>query len=295
MATLLDDLRRASATSTELTALAEQLAPSVVAVRTPRSTGSGVIWNETGVIVTNHHVVPGEQAEVVLVDGRRWPAEVTARSEQLDLAALRTKGGADALGRQAATIGDSSKIRPGELVVAMGNPAGERNALTLGIVIARTSDSGDDDERIQAAVTLRPGNSGGALADVRGRVVGIPHLIVGGGLALSVPSNAVDRFLQTGRATGDRLGILGRWVELPRSVRERHGLSDRPGLLLLAIQPGSPAESAGLLLGDVVVDAEGSGLRDLSRWLAAASADQSSRLAALRGGDLRWVEVRRPR
>ncbi|HUX86573.1 MAG TPA: trypsin-like peptidase domain-containing protein [Chloroflexota bacterium] len=293
MATILDEIQRASATSTELGALAERLAPSVVAVLTPRSTGSGVIWNDTGVVVTNHHVVPGEQAEVLLVDGRRWPAAVTARSERLDLAALQTKGDSGALGRQAATVGDSSKIRPGELVVAMGNPYGERNALTLGVVIARTSDSGEDDERIQAAVSLRPGNSGGALADVRGRVVGIPHLIVGGGLALSVPSNAVNRFLQMGGASGDRLGIFGRSVELPRLVRERNNVSDRPGLLILGIQANSLAERAGLQLGDVLIDVPGSSFGELSRW-GSVTAGQSMRLAALRGGDLRWVEVRRP-
>ncbi|HLH72056.1 MAG TPA: trypsin-like peptidase domain-containing protein [Chloroflexota bacterium] len=291
MTTALDQLSQTAAVSTELASLAERLVPSVVAVRTSRSTGSGVIWNASGVVVTNHHVVPGEQAEVVLADGRRRPAEVFARAKRLDLAALRARDGEE-IGQQAATIGDSSAVRPGELVVAMGNPYGERNALALGVVIAGVSPAGGDDERIHATIRLRPGNSGGALADVRGRVIGIPHLVLSGGLGLSVPSNTVNRFLQGDGANREWLGILGRWVPLPQPVVAQYNLSGRPGLLVLGITPGSPAEKAGFVLGDVLVDA-GDSLGDLSARLA-ASAIVPLRLATLRAGALHWVEIHLP-
>jgi serine protease Do len=192
---------RAGRLSEELALLAGRVARSVVAVRDARfGAGSGVVWDRQGLVVTNSHVVPGEHAEVVLADGARLPARVAARAPHLDLAALQVDGAWPSTGWAPATIGDSSRLRAGELVLAVGNPLGERNAVTLGVVSGRGSASllGAPGEVLQVAISLRPGNSGGALADARGRVVGIPHRVTGRGLAVAVPSHVVERFLHGG-------------------------------------------------------------------------------------------------
>jgi serine protease Do len=178
------------AVSVELGRIAERVARSVVGVRgSPASSGSGVVWNERGLVVTNYHVAPGRRAEVVLVDGTRLAARVVRQSQALDLAALQVE---PAAGLVAATLGPSDALRVGELVVAVGNPLGERNAVTLGMVSARPRPG----RPLRLAIVLRPGNSGGALADARGRVVGVPNMVTGWGLALAIPAATVERFLR---------------------------------------------------------------------------------------------------
>jgi serine protease Do len=136
-------------------------------------------------VITNHHVVPGKVAEVSVLGGRRLRAQVVRRAPALDLAALRVEG--DLPG--GVSIGDSDRLRVGDLVVAVGNPMGERNAPSLGIVASSA------DDVLRLSITLRPGNSGGALVNAHGEVVGIPHMVTGNGLALAVSSRTVRRFL----------------------------------------------------------------------------------------------------
>lgn len=178
--------------------LARHVAASVVAVHSGRwGSGSGVLWDEPGLVVTNHHVVRGERAEVRFPDGTRLEARLVARDASTDLAALRLEGDAPTSARPA-QVGGSAALRVGEVVLAVGNPLGERNAATLGILSGRRQaslDGGAPGEVLQLAITLRPGNSGGALADARGRVVGIPHMVNGPGLGLAVPVEAVRRLL----------------------------------------------------------------------------------------------------
>jgi serine protease Do len=185
--------------SEELAELAAKVSASVVVVRGMRNgAGSGVVWNDQGLVVTNAHVVPGEWAEVELPNRGRLRAQLVARSRHLDLAALQIVPPLPTSGLVPAAIGDSGRLNVGELVVAVGNPLGERNAITLGIVGGTGSTSWPDGQRdvLRLSITLRPGNSGGALADVQGRIVGIPHMVVGQGLALAVPSRVVGQFLR---------------------------------------------------------------------------------------------------
>jgi serine protease Do len=176
--------------SSDLERVAALVARSVVGVRgSPASSGSGVVWNDRGLVITNYHVVPGTRAEVVLVDGRRLPARVVRQSRSLDLAALQVEP--MSAGLAPAAIGDSHGLRAGELVVAVGNPMGERNAVTMGMLSAAPRAG----RPLRLALVLRPGNSGGALADARGRVVGVPNMVTGWGLALAIPSATVERFL----------------------------------------------------------------------------------------------------
>jgi serine protease Do len=187
--------------SNALGELARDVGRSVVLVRgSMGSSGSGVIWDQPGLVITNHHVVPGPAAELTISGGRRLRARVVRRAPALDLAALQIEGD---LG-EGATVGDSDTLRVGDLVVAVGNPMGERNAPSLGIVASAAGDV------LRLSVTLRPGNSGGALVNARGEVVGIPHMVTGNGLALAVSSRSVRRFLSgaTGEVEQDNL----RWI-----------------------------------------------------------------------------------
>jgi serine protease Do len=189
--------------SDALSELAREVAHSVVLVRGSRgSAGSGVIWDQPGVAITNHHVVPGPEAELIVQGGQRVHARVVRRAPRLDLAALRMDD--DVQGW--AQIADSDQLRVGDLVVAVGNPMGERNAPSLGVLAAAP------DDVLRLAITLRPGNSGGALVDARGHVVGIPHMVTGSGLALAVSSRTVRRFLEGASGELEEYEESLRWV-----------------------------------------------------------------------------------
>jgi serine protease Do len=183
--------------------LTREVARSVVLVRgSMGSSGSGVIWDRpsSGLVITNHHVVPGPIAELTVAGGRRLKARVVRRAPALDLAALEVEGD---LGH-GAQVGDSDQLQVGDLVVAVGNPMGERNAPSLGIVASAA------DDVLRLSITLRPGNSGGALVNARGQVVGIPHMVTGNGLALAVASRRVRQFLNgaTGETEQDNLSWI---------------------------------------------------------------------------------------
>jgi serine protease Do len=211
MVIAIQELTRVDELSADTARIADLVSQSVVLVRSGYGTGSGVVWNDNGIVVTNNHVVRGDRAGVILPNGSRLGARVILRAPGMDLAALEVESGfEDEL--IPASIGDSTRLRPGELIVAVGNPMGERNAVTLGMVSAdgyrKPARPG---EPILAAITLRPGNSGGALANVRGQVVGIPHMIVGNGLALAIPSRAVEWMLRDGRDFTLVAPVRGSW------------------------------------------------------------------------------------
>jgi serine protease Do len=257
-------------------ALAERLRRSAVTVRgRGPGGGSGVIWQPDGLIITNAHVAQGSQAIVDLWDGRTFEARVTERDARRDLAALVI----DARDLPAAFIGDSRRLRVGELVLAMGNPLGVVGALSAGIVHTIGPHEGHGQEQwVQADVRLAPGNSGGPLVDARGYVVGINSMIYGG-LALAVPSNAVERFLRLGRRP--QLGVaLQPVVATVADIR-------LPGLLIVGIDDGSAAETSGLFIGDILVGANGRSfehLDDLGDALADAGAGATLNLDIVRAG-----------
>jgi serine protease Do len=181
--------------------LAREVARSVVLVRgSMGSAGSGVIWDQPGLVITNHHVVPGPLAELTMAGGRRLRARVVRRAPALDLAALQV----DSALADGMRVGDSDSLRVGDLLVAVGNPMGERNAPSLGILASAPGDV------LRLSITLRPGNSGGALVNARGEVVGIPHMVTGNGLALAVSTRSVRQFLNG--ATGEQEQDNLRWV-----------------------------------------------------------------------------------
>lgn len=268
----------------ELAGVAEALRAATVQVRSGRgSGGAGVVWSADGTIVTNAHVLRGDGARVVLADGRELRARVVAKDEGRDLARLEV----DAAGLSAAEVGDAGVLRPGEVVMALGNPLGWVGALAFGVVheVPRSPRTGDP-RWIRADIRLAPGNSGGPLANARGRVVGINTMIVGG-LGVAIPVSTVARFL----ADGGRTPTLG--VTL-RPVGVREGSTLRAGLLVLGVAPGSPAEAGGILPGDVLLSLDGAALDgpgDLAATLAESSAGASVRVGLARGGRVMEREV----
>lgn len=298
MAAILEELTRSGQLSDEAAELADRVRASVVVVRGSRfGGGSGVVWDGRGLVVTNHHVVPGERAEIMLANGAKVPARTLAHSESLDLAALQIEGSLPSEGLTPASKGDSTRLRVGELVVAVGNPMGERNAVTMGMVsgVGVTNWFGKPKEVVQVAITLRPGNSGGALADVHGRVVGIPNMVINTGMALAVPGHVVERFLAEVQQRRGRFGFGGQLVELPQSLTLSPGLSTRSGIMLMAIEPDSPAERAGLTIGDILIDVHAPGANgppaDLMDRLGSIPPGQPAVIRVLRASRLYELEV----
>jgi serine protease Do len=276
-----------AATSTSFGEIAESLRRSTVLVYAgPRGNGSGVIWASDGLIVTNSHVARRERLRVQLWDSRELDATLVSSDSVRDVAALRV----NAKDLPAAIHGDSSRVRPGELAIAIGNPLGFVGALTTGVVHAVGPLPGLGSQPwVQAGVRLAPGNSGGPLADAAGRVIGI-NTMVAGRLALAIPSNAVVDFLSGANASDAWLGVTLYPVQVPRSGGRA---AKTFGLVVLEVQPGSPAARASLLAGDILLGTEGkpfSLLEDLSRALR-GTGPRLLRLEFLRGDYTRTRRV----
>jgi len=228
--------------------IAEQLRRSTVLVQAGgRGAGSGVIWSSAGIIVTNAHVVRGSRINIQLWDGREFEAAIHSRDPRRDLAELRI----EATDLPAASAADSSKVRPGEIAIAIGNPMGFVGALATGVIHAMGPLRGLGTQSwVQADVRLAPGNSGGPLANAHGQVLGI-NTMVAGRLALAIPSNAVGDFLSAGPANA-WLGVTLHPTLIPRS----DGAAKTFGLVILEVEPESPADLASLLPGDILLGTE---------------------------------------
>jgi len=265
--------------------IAEQLRRStVLVVPGERGNGSGVIWSADGVIVTNAHVARAAQMRVQLWDGREFDAALVSRDTRRDLAELRV----NAANLPAATAADSAQVRPGELAIAIGNPLGFVGALTTGVIhTVGPLRNFASQSWVQADVRLAPGNSGGPLADSRGRVIGI-NTMVAGSLALAVPSNAVTQFLASDPIDA-WLGVNVAPVRVPLPGSRSKAF----GLVLLEVESGSPAANASLMPGDILLGTDEksfSSLDDLSSSLQ-GKGPRLLRLAFLRGNYERFRRV----
>ncbi|MDZ4691854.1 S1C family serine protease [Terricaulis sp.] len=250
----------------------DTIGPAVIGVRrTSRQrdlydgAGSGVIISPDGYALTNNHVVRGAgRIEGVLNDGSVVGAEIVGCDPDTDLALLRLAGGR----HHAAQLGDSDDLKVGELSIAIGNPLGLQATVTVGVISAlRRTLRGENgrliEDVIQTDAALNPGNSGGALVDAHGAVVGINTAMIGGaqGICFAVPSNTaksiVPELMRNGRVARGWFGIAGQSQELSRALVRRIGLDVESGVLVVAVTSGGPAELAGLHIGDVVLKLDG--------------------------------------
>jgi len=288
--------------------VAEQLAPSVVSLRITRPTrrgrmpagaGSGVVLTPDGYILTSAHVVGRGRAtgSVALADGRELGFDVVGRDPLSDLAVLRAAGS----DLQPAQLGEADDLRVGQLVIAIGNPHGFSGSVTAGVVSAlgralparpgRGKPVRIIDNVIQTDAALNPGNSGGALVDGNGRVVGVNTALAGIGLGLAVPVNASTRriigaLIGEGRVRRAYLGIAGGPRPLPPRLVAARGRRD--GVEVIEVVDGSPAADAGLRPGDLILEVDGRAVEsatDLQRMMVAELIGQEVGLLAWRSGD----------
>jgi S1-C subfamily serine protease len=290
-----------------VTTVAERLAPSVanlrVTTRRGRGGGSGVVVTPDGFLLTSAHVVAGAgaRARVSFVDGSDLPARVIGADPLSDLAVLR----ADSARLEAAELGDAAALRVGQLVVAIGNPHGYAGSVTAGVVSALgrslPARSGRNvriiDDVIQTDAALNPGNSGGALVDGRGRLVGINTAVAGVGLGLAVPINDTTRrivsaLMRDGRVRRAWLGIAGGGRPLPPRVAAMLG-RDR-AVEVVEVVSGSPAALAGLRPEDLVVAVDGTpvrGVDDLQRLMTEERIGVSATLDVVRDASVRQLAL----
>jgi S1-C subfamily serine protease len=288
--------------------IVEQVESSVVAVAVEgqggRGEGSGVIWDDEGLIVTNDHVVAGaSEVEVVLASGARLEAEVAETDPLSDIAVLRV----EREGLPAAEFADRLP-EVGELAIAMGNPLGFEQTVTAGIVSAlhRSIPSGGQTpalvDLIQTDAPISPGNSGGALVDGDGKVIGInvaylPPQTAGAvsiGFAIPAPTavSVVRQLLETGRVARAFLGVVP--VQITPDLAEEFGLSVESGAGVERVEPGSAAVEAGLRGGDIIVAFEGKGIatvEDLFTRLRAFRPGDTVTLTIVRDGKRRQIDV----
>lgn len=227
----------------------------------PRGVGSGFILSSDGLIMTNHHVVDGaDELIVTLADKREFKAKLVGSDERTDVAVVKIEAG----GLKPVRIGDVSRLRVGEWVVAIGSPFGLENTVTAGIVSAKQRETGDYLPFIQTDVAINPGNSGGPLLNMRGEVVGINSQIYsrsGGfqGISFAIPIDEAMRVAEqlktTGRVTRGRIGVL--IDQVSKEVAESIGLGKPRGALVRAVEPDSPAAKAGIEPGDIIVRFDG--------------------------------------
>lgn len=291
--------------SRAVTRVVKAVAPSVVSIsvthgdpeqRTRRNegTGSGFIFAADGLILTNSHVVEGaHRVAVTLPDGQECTADVVGHDPDTDLAVVRIT----ATELTAATLGDSGRLRPGQLVVAIGNPYGFQHTVTAGVVSAlgrslRSRSGRLIEQVIQTDAALNPGNSGGPLVASDGRVVGVNTAIIAGGQGLSfaVPINTamlvVPALLRDGRVRRGYLGIAGQTVPLLRRVTRFHRLTQDTAVLVTSVESGAPADRAGLRDGDLVVSLDDTiiaSLDDLHRALTDERIGSRAQMGILRG------------
>ena len=298
--------------SLAVTTVAERLSPSVANLRVSRRVrggrildggGSGVVITPDGFTLTSAHVVARTEGKgrASFVDGRELEFQVVGSDPLSDLAVLRV----DARDLVPAELGDAERLRVGQLVVAIGNPHGFTGSVTAGVVSALgrslPTRSGANvrvvDNVIQTDAALNPGNSGGALADGRGRVVGINTAVAGVGLGLAVPINAATRrivgaLMAEGRFRRAYLGIAGGPRPLPpRLARE---LGRKSGVEIAQVVEGGPADLAGMRAEDLIVELEGTpieGMDDLQRVVVGEVIGRAVRAKVVRGGRERELEL----
>lgn len=264
----------------------------------PRGVGSGFVLTSDGLIMTNAHVVDGvDEMIVTLTDKREFKAKLIGADKRSDVAVVKI----EASGLPAVKVGDVSRLKVGEWVMAIGSPFGLENTVTAGIVSAKQRDTGDYLPFIQTDVAINPGNSGGPLINMRGEVVGINSQIYsrsGGfmGISFSIPIDEAmrvsDQLRSTGRVSRGRIGVQ---IEpVTKEVAESIGMGKVQGALVRAVESGSPAEKAGVEAGDIILKFDGKAIEkssDLPRMVGSTKPGSRSTLSVFRRGGYKDLNV----
>jgi S1-C subfamily serine protease len=308
-----DDSPLLDAYSNAVVGAAEKISPSGVKIevtqagrtrsgepRERQGGGSGFIFTPDGLILTNSHVVhDASRIEASLSDGRRFPAQMIGDDAATDLAVIRIDPSSDAPNLFAAPLGDSQKLRVGQLAIAIGNPYGFQYTVTAGVVSAlgrslRSYSGRLIEDVIQTDASLNPGNSGGPLVNSAGQVVGVNTAMIpmAQGLCFAIGINTAKfvagRLLRDGRIRRSYIGVEAQTVPLHRRLVRFYDLPSENGVVVMSVSNGSPARKAGLREGDVIVALDAkpvAGVDDLHRLLTDARVGVSSSLTVLR-----WTE-----
>ena len=262
-----------------------------------RLPASGIVWTQPGVVFTAHHVVERDENIIVgLPGGESVPATLAGRDPTTDLAVLRL----DVPAASPANFAEPDGLRVGHMILALGRPGGSVRA-TMGIIGAlgkewRTPAGGSVDRYLQTDTVMYPGFSGGPLVDVSGRILGLntSALLQGVSLTLPIPTlrRVVDDLLAHGRVWRAHIGVGLQPTRLPKELADE--LGQETGLLLLSVEPGSPADLGGLFLGDTIVSLGGRPVRHLDDLMASLSGDQVGKdlpVKILRAGSLLEIQV----
>lgn len=264
----------------------------------PRGVGSGFILSPDGYVMTNAHVVEGaDEVIVTLTDKREFKAKIIGSDKRSDVAVVKI----DATGLPAVKIGDVSRLKAGEWVMAIGSPFGLENTVTAGIVSAKQRDTGDYLPFIQTDVAINPGNSGGPLINMRGEVVGINSQIYsrsGGfmGISFAIPIDEAMRVSEqlrvSGRVSRGRIGVQIETVS--KDVAESIGLGKTQGALVRGVETGSPAEKAGIEAGDIIIRYDGKAVEkvsDLPRLVGNTKPGTKTHVTVFRRGATRDLSI----
>ena len=264
----------------------------------PRGVGSGFILTSDGLVMTNAHVVDGaDEVIVTLTDNREYKAKIIGADKRTDVAVLKI----EATGLPAVKIGDVSRLKVGEWVMAIGSPFGLENTVTAGIVSAKQRDTGDYLPFIQTDVAINPGNSGGPLINMRGEVVGINSQIYsrsGGfqGISFAIPideaARVSDQLRATGKVTRGRIGV--QIDQVSKDIAESIGLGKAQGALVRGVEAGAPADKAGIEAGDIITKFDGKQIEkstDLPRMVGNVKPGTKSVVTVFRRGVTRDFSV----
>lgn len=276
--------------SNELAGMVEAAGPAIVRVEGRRRLpASGIVWSDDGIVVTAHHVVErDDRIGVGLADGKQVDAELVGRDPTTDLAVLRIEGAQPS----SAMSAQEDDLSVGHLVLALGRP-GRTVQATLGIVSAlgtswRTAAGGTIDRYLQTDVVMYPGFSGGPLVDAEGKVLGLNTSALRG-VSLTIPNLTIDRVVESilshGRVQRGYLGVGVQPVNLPEAISKE--LGQDTGLILISVEPDSPAEAGGLTLGDTLLSVNGEPVRRLGDLLSLLSGElvgEQVLISILRGG-----------
>jgi len=302
-----DDAPLLDAYSQAVVGAVERVSPSVVKIEVEQrgrrgGAGSGFVFTTDGFALTNSHVVhDATSTSAVLADGRRVPASLVGDDPDTDLAVVRLA----ADGVPPAALGESKRVRVGQVAIAIGNPFGFHATVTAGVVSAlgrslRAQSGRLIDEVLQTDAALNPGNSGGPLVNSRGEVIGVntamilPAQGICFAIGVDLAKFVATSLIRDGRIVRGWIGVAGQNAMLRRHLVRRHDLAHESGVLVLSVERGSPAERTGLREGDIIVSLAGkpvAGVDDLHKLLAGNAIGVRTSISVLRNSEQVTLEI----